>query len=111
MRVYLNGRVITDRSINHAMKEAYRGLIDPTRSPTVVLFMDMDPAFVDVNVHPAKAEVRFRNQSRIHGVVLAAVRGAPPLLGGPGLSTRRFAFRPLRAFNGLGFRWVAWGEE
>ncbi|MCI0676890.1 MAG: DNA mismatch repair endonuclease MutL, partial [Phycisphaerales bacterium] len=73
-RVFLNGRIINDRSINHAIKEAYRGLIDPTRSPTVALFMEVDPAQVDVNVHPTKAEVRFRNQAMVHGAVLRALR-------------------------------------
>jgi DNA mismatch repair protein MutL len=75
-RLYLNGRPIVDRSINHAIKEAYRGLIDPTRWPTIVLFLTMHSAQVDVNVHPAKAEVRFRNQAQVHGAVLSAVRQA-----------------------------------
>ena len=75
-RVFLNGRLINDRSIGHAIKEAYRGLIEPTRSPTIVLFLEMDPSLVDVNVHPAKAEVRFRNQASVHGAVLSAVRAA-----------------------------------
>lgn len=73
-RVYLNGRLIADRTIAHAIKEAYRGLIEPTRFPTIVLFLSMDPALVDVNVHPAKSEVRFRNQAIIHGTILHAVR-------------------------------------
>ena len=73
-RLFLNGRVIVDRSINHAIKEAYRGLIDPGRFPTAVLFLEMSPEQVDVNVHPTKAEVRFRNQAVMHGVVLSAVR-------------------------------------
>ena len=73
-RVFVNGRPISDRAISHAIKEAYRGLIDPTRSPTVVLFEEMDPAQVDVNVHPTKAEVRFRNQSFVHTLVLTAIR-------------------------------------
>src|SRR5204863_2988448 len=72
--LFLNGRMIIDRSINHAIKESYRGLIDPTRIPTIVLFLSMDPSQVDVNVHPTKAEVRFRNQAIIHGVVMSAVR-------------------------------------
>lgn len=76
LRIYLNGRMIADRSINHAIKEAYRGLIEPSRSPTIVLFLEMDPSLVDVNVHPSKAEVRFRNQASIHGAVLSAVRNA-----------------------------------
>lgn len=75
-RVFLNGRTIADRSILHAIKEAYRGLIEPTRHPTIVLFIQIDPALVDVNVHPTKAEVRFRNGGIVHGAVLSAVRGA-----------------------------------
>jgi DNA mismatch repair protein MutL len=73
-RLFLNGRMIVDRSLNHAIKEAYRGLLDPTRYPMVVLFISIDPAQVDVNVHPTKAEVRFRNQANVHGAVLSAVR-------------------------------------
>jgi DNA mismatch repair protein MutL len=72
--VFLNGRSIRDRSIQHAMKEAYRGLIEPGRHPTIVLFLEMDPGLVDVNVHPAKAEVRFRDQSAVHGAVLRTIR-------------------------------------
>lgn len=74
LRVYLNGRLISDRSITHAIREAYRGLIEPNRYPTIVLFLAMEPSQVDVNVHPAKAEVRFRNQSAVHGAVFRAVR-------------------------------------
>jgi len=73
-RLYLNGRPIRDRSLQHALKEAYRGLIEPGRYPTLILFLEMDPALVDVNVHPAKAEVRFRNGAAVHGAVLSAVR-------------------------------------
>jgi DNA mismatch repair protein MutL len=74
--VFLNGRPISDRSIGHAIKEAYRGLIDQARFPTVALFLEMDPGQVDVNVHPTKAEVRFRNPSMVHSAVLAAIRQA-----------------------------------
>ena len=73
-QVFLNGRFISDRSITHAIKEAYRGLIDPGRHPTIVLFIQIDPSQVDVNVHPTKAEVRFRNQAAMHGAILSAVR-------------------------------------
>ncbi len=74
--IFVNGRPISDRSISHAIKEAYRGLIDPTRYPTVVLFVEIDPRQVDVNVHPTKAQVRFRNPSLVHGAVAHAIRGA-----------------------------------
>ncbi len=75
-RFFVNGRPISDRSLLHALREAYRGLIEPSRYPTAVLFLEMPPASVDVNVHPTKAEVRFRNQGLVHGIVLSAVRRA-----------------------------------
>ncbi|HYE03367.1 MAG TPA: hypothetical protein VD963_09050 [Phycisphaerales bacterium] len=74
--VFLNGRPIRDRTLQHALREAYRGLIDPARYPTAVLLLEMDPAMVDVNVHPQKTEVRFRDSSLVHSVVLRAVRDA-----------------------------------
>lgn len=77
--VFVNGRPIRDRSVGHAMKEAYRGLIDPTQQPTVVLFIEMDPKGVDVNVHPAKTEVRFAEGRGLHSQVLSSIRQA--LLG------------------------------
>ncbi len=80
---FLNGRFISDRTVNHAIREAYRGLIDPSRHPTIVLFLKIDPGQVDVNVHPTKAQVRFRNQSLVHGVVLDALRAC---LGGADLT-------------------------
>ncbi|TVQ30847.1 MAG: DNA mismatch repair endonuclease MutL [Phycisphaeraceae bacterium] len=75
-RFFINGRPIADRSIQHALQEGYRGLIDPGRKPMAVLMLEMDPASVDVNVHPAKAEVRFRDSGLVHSVVLRAVRDA-----------------------------------
>ncbi len=72
--VFLNGRTIRDKTVQHAIREAYRGLIEPGRHPTAVLMIEMDPGAVDVNVHPAKTEVRFRDQSLVHGTVLRAIR-------------------------------------
>jgi len=72
--VFLNGRFIRDRLLSHAVKEAYRGLIEPSRWPVAFLFLTVDPAEVDVNVHPAKIEVRFRDGQAIHGQLLAALR-------------------------------------
>ncbi len=73
---FINGRPVNDRTIQHAIKEAYRGLIEPGRHPTVALLLEMDPRAVDVNVHPAKAEVRFRDSGLIHSVTLRALREA-----------------------------------
>jgi DNA mismatch repair protein MutL len=70
----VNGRPIRDRNLAHAVKEAYRGLMPMDRFPVAVVFLEIDPHAVDVNVHPAKAEVRFRNPSHVHGLVLSAVR-------------------------------------
>ncbi len=76
LRVHLNGRPVADRSIIHALREAYRGLVEPGRSPIAILHIEMDPREVDVNVHPAKSEVRFRSPSVVHQLVLRAVRRA-----------------------------------
>ena len=75
-RLFVNGRPVRDRTMQHALAEAYRGLVDPSRKPLAVLLVEMDPAMVDVNVHPAKAEVRFRDSGMVHGAVYHAVRRA-----------------------------------
>lgn len=72
--VYLNGRPIRDKTMQHALREAYRGLTEPGRFPAAVLLMTIPPGDVDVNVHPTKSEVRFRDSGRIHGLVHSAVR-------------------------------------
>lgn len=72
--VYVNGRSVKDRNLQHAIKESYRGLMPPDKHPMAVVLIDMDPREVDVNVHPTKSEVRFRHPSRMHGGVLTAVR-------------------------------------
>ena len=71
---YLNGRHIKDKFIQHAAREAYRGLTEPGRYPACVLRIEMPPQDVDVNVHPTKIEVRFRDSGRMHGVVMSAIR-------------------------------------
>lgn len=75
-RVFVNGRPIRDKTIMHALKEAYRSLIEPTRHPLAVLMLEMAPGSVDVNVHPTKIEVRFRDPSLIHKVVYRAAKEA-----------------------------------
>ncbi|MGC8559266.1 MAG: DNA mismatch repair endonuclease MutL [Phycisphaerae bacterium] len=72
--IFLNGRYIRDRSMLHAMKEAYRGLIDPHQHPVAILYVEMDPAAFDVNVHPQKTEVRFRDANIPFRMVLGALR-------------------------------------
>ena len=76
IRIHLNGRPIADRTVLHAVREAYRGLVDPARTPTVALILELDPHEVDVNVHPQKSEVRFRAQSAIHSAVRKSIERA-----------------------------------
>jgi DNA mismatch repair protein MutL len=72
--IFVNQRLIRDRLILHAVTEAYRNIIPPTSFPVVLLFLDMPPQEVDVNVHPAKTEVRFRQQSLVHDFVRESIR-------------------------------------
>ncbi len=76
MYVFVNQRLIRDRIILHALTEAYRNIIPPTSFPVILLFLEMPPQEVDVNVHPAKTEVRFRQQAFVHDFVRDAVRNA-----------------------------------
>jgi len=74
--VFVNGRLIRDRLIQHALTEAYRNIIPPTVYPVVLLFLELPGGEVDVNVHPSKTEVRFRQQTAVHDFVRASVRAA-----------------------------------
>jgi DNA mismatch repair protein MutL len=74
--IFVNHRLIRDRLLLHAITEAYRNVIPPTSFPVVLLFLEMPPEEVDVNVHPAKTEVRFRQQSVIHDFVRDSLRTA-----------------------------------
>ncbi|MGO9316203.1 MAG: DNA mismatch repair endonuclease MutL [Terracidiphilus sp.] len=74
--IFVNKRLIRDRLLMHAISEAYRNVIPPTSFPVVLLFVEMPPEEVDVNVHPAKTEVRFRQQSLIHDFVRDSLRTA-----------------------------------
>ncbi|MDI6449824.1 DNA mismatch repair endonuclease MutL [Anaerobaca lacustris] len=71
---FLNGRFIRDKFISHAIKEAYRGLLEPNRFPVVFLFIQMPYDEYDVNVHPTKTEVRFYNSNLVHSQILATMR-------------------------------------
>jgi DNA mismatch repair protein MutL len=74
--VFVNGRTIRDRLVQHALTEAYRNIIPPTVHPVVLLFLELPAGEVDVNVHPSKTEVRFRQQSVMHDFVRDSVRAA-----------------------------------
>jgi DNA mismatch repair protein MutL len=72
--LFVNGRWVRDRSLGHALQEAYRGLVMTGRYAVAFLFLDLPPEQVDVNVHPTKTEVRFRDGNVLYHLVFAAVR-------------------------------------
>ncbi|MFM8218591.1 MAG: DNA mismatch repair endonuclease MutL, partial [Planctomycetaceae bacterium] len=72
--LFLNGRWIQDRSLQHALTEAYRGLLMVGRNPITFLFLEVPPEAVDVNVHPTKSEVRFLDSQRLYRLVLSTIR-------------------------------------
>jgi DNA mismatch repair protein MutL len=74
--VFVNGRLIRDRLVQHALTEAYRNIVPPTVYPVVLLFLELPAGEVDVNVHPSKTEVRFRQQTVMHDFVRDSVRAA-----------------------------------
>ena len=72
--IFVNQRLVRDRVVLHALAEAYRNIIPPTSFPVVLLFLEMPPQEVDVNVHPAKTEVRFRQSGFVHDFIRDSVR-------------------------------------
>jgi len=92
--LFVNGRWINDGRLQHAIVSAYRGLLPQRRFPVAILFIEIPADAIDVNVHPAKTEVRFRDAGAVYGAVEAAVRGA--VSGAPP------AVAPGTAFDGRG---------
>ncbi|HCA26803.1 MAG TPA: DNA mismatch repair protein MutL, partial [Betaproteobacteria bacterium] len=73
---FVNGRFVRDKLIQHAVRQAYHDILHPQRHPAFVLFLELDPATVDINVHPTKIEVRFREANGIHHFLFNALNKA-----------------------------------
>jgi DNA mismatch repair protein MutL len=85
MIMFVNRRPVDSRTLNYAVIESFATALAKGRYPVAVLFLELDPAAVDVNVHPAKREVRFRNEAAVRGFVIRAVLQCLRDTGAPGL--------------------------
>ncbi|MSU79952.1 MAG: DNA mismatch repair endonuclease MutL [Gemmataceae bacterium] len=97
--LFLNGRWIRDRSLGHALQEGYRGLLMTGRYAVAFLYLEIPPDQVDVNVHPTKSEVRFRDSSALYSFILSTVRNR---LSEEELTARMQAPSPSASTNGTG---------
>lgn len=99
---YINGRFIRDKVVQHAVMQAYRGVIDRGRYPVVAIFIELPPGEVDVNVHPTKHEVRFRRQSIVHDAIQNSIEEV--LRNSPWLSQSIVASQDSHGATGQAYR-------
>jgi DNA mismatch repair protein MutL len=108
--VFVNGRIVRDRTITHAIQQAYSVATIKERSPEVHLFIDVPPDRVDVNVHPTKAEVRFLDQGMVHEIIRRAIVDALGATPAPELVLRPASAADRLAQTG-GLPWVWLGSR
>jgi DNA mismatch repair protein MutL len=99
---FVNSRAVKDATLAAAVMEGYSGLLMRGRYPVAVVFVDIDPAEVDVNVHPAKAEVRFRRGGAVFGLVASCIKDALALTHEPAQERPGFAAVPSQASSPTG---------